>query len=102
PEREQLVARHMRKVAAIEDHLPACRLLKADHRPPERGLAAARFADQSQRLAWRDRKRDAIDRADRSGCAAEHPAADRVVPAQVVDGKHRAALFASHATLPTG
>ena len=52
---------------------PAGRLVEADDAAPERRLAAARLADEAERLAARDRQVDAVDGAqhvDRRACAA--------------------------------
>ena len=50
-----------RDVPAVEDDLPRRRLVQAEEGPPDRGLAAARLADQSERLAPPDREADVVD-----------------------------------------
>jgi hypothetical protein len=64
------------------------RFLQAEDRASHRGLPAARFADQRQRLARRDVEGDALDRAHRRGRAAEE-AAGLVVLHQVAHPEQR-------------
>ena len=51
-------------VLAVEEDPAPRRRVEADDRPPGRALAAARFADEAERLAALDLERDAIDRLD--------------------------------------
>ena len=53
-----------RDVLAIDDDRPAGRLQQLQQRAAGGGLAAAALADQAQRLARVDVKRDAVDRVD--------------------------------------
>jgi len=59
-------------VLALERDLSRRRLDQTQDAAAGRGLAAARFPDQAERLALLDRERDAIDRPDLGG-AAEQP-----------------------------
>jgi hypothetical protein len=56
---------------------------------PDRGLAAAGFANQRQRLAGEDREIDAVDGAHVAGHALQHTLADRKPGAQPADFKQR-------------
>ena len=58
---------------------PGRRLDEAQQQPPDRGLAAARLADQAQGLAATDLEADAVDRLDLADGALEDAAADREV-----------------------
>ena len=51
-------------VDAVEDDPAARRRVQADEQARDRALAAARFADQRQRLAALDREADVVDRMD--------------------------------------
>ena len=51
-------------VDAVEHDPAARRRVEADQQARHRALAAARFADQRQRLAARDREADVVDRVD--------------------------------------
>ncbi|MGY4426760.1 hypothetical protein ACVWY2_009209 [Bradyrhizobium sp. JR6.1] len=52
------------EVVAVEQHLAGDRLAQLQHGAAERGLAAAGFADQPQRLAARDLEADIGDGMD--------------------------------------
>ena len=54
------LAESVRQVGALEEDLAAGRLDQAQDRPAERRLAAARLADEPDRLAAADREVDAV------------------------------------------
>ena len=56
------VRRHGSNVTSGKMDGPSRRVEKAGDHPYQGGFAAARFTDQTNALAWRDGKRDAIDR----------------------------------------
>jgi hypothetical protein len=68
-----------RDLDAVEADGAAGGLDQPQHQARGRGLAAAGFADERQRLAARDREGDAIHRAHYAAGAAEQPALHRVV-----------------------
>ena len=76
-----------RDVAAVEDDLPRRRLRQLDQRPRQRRLAAARLADEAERLAGLDRQVDAVDGVDLSDGALEDPGADREVLDETLDAE---------------
>src|SRR5829696_199085 len=57
-----LIALGLVDVLAPEEHLATRRLVKPDQHPSRGRLAAARFADQAERLALIDLERDPVDR----------------------------------------
>jgi hypothetical protein len=77
PDRPHLGAREVRDVAALEDHAAAGRVEQAHHAARHRRLAAARLADDAERLALLDREADAVDRLHRRDLLLEDdPARD--------------------------
>ena len=52
----------LKEVAALEAHLARRRLVEPRHQQSDGGLARARFADNAERLAFRDAKRGALHR----------------------------------------
>ena len=71
--------RERREVAAVEDDLARGRLDQPEQRPPERRLAAARLADQAERLAAADLEVDAVDGLHVADRAPQEPLLDREV-----------------------
>src|SRR5207237_10039128 len=90
-----------RHVDVAEQDLAAGRPDDAQDRVAERGLAAAALADQPERLAGGDLERHAVDRLDRAVRAAEEPAADREMNAQVAHGEKRHGAVVPGAIVPT-
>ena len=92
----------MRDVGAVEDDLPRGRLVEPQERAADRRLAAARLADQPERLAALDRERDAVDRLHVPDVPVHHdPAPDREPDLEVLDLDERVAAVRAHAALPT-
>ena len=78
-------------LAAVAD-LACGRFLEADDRPGQRGLPAARFPDQAERLAPHDREVYAIDRAeDRRRTPGEPGSPERVVHVDASELEERVA-----------
>src|SRR6266404_2632757 len=90
----------MRDVAASEDDPPAGRVEEPHDAARERGLAAARFADDAQRLALVQRQGNAVDRLHgRDLLLEDDSAGDREVLLDVLDDEQ---FFAtSHYTVST-
>ena len=65
PQRAHLARGDVRDVAALEHDLPAGGLQQPGHEPAGRRLAAARLADQAQRLPRAYREVDPVHRPDR-------------------------------------
>src|SRR3954467_5339692 len=86
-------------VAPLEEDLPAGRLVQAQARAGDRGLAAAGLADEADRLAALDRQRDVVHGTDVADVAIQHePALDREPDLQVLDLDERpASVRAAHA-----
>src|SRR5215218_7076315 len=81
----------MRDVLAVEDHLALGRLVEAQNRAADRRLAAARLADQAERLAAADLERDAVDGLDVAHVTVEDdPALDREVELEALELDQRA------------
>src|SRR5439155_10489778 len=73
------------------DDPPGRRLVEAQDRPADRGLAAARLADETEGLAAADRQRDAVDCADGADVPIEDEAAlDRKALFDVLELDERA------------
>ena len=68
---------------------PAGRVVEPQDRPPGRRLAAARLADEPERLALGDVEADVVDRLDLADLAPEHALVDREVHLQPVDAEQR-------------
>ena len=85
PVRLQLRALERRDVPAVEVDRARRRLDEPQQQPPDRRLAAARFADEPQRLAARDLEADAVDRLDDGDRPLQDPAADREVLDEIAD-----------------
>jgi hypothetical protein len=98
PHRAQLVGAELGEVAALEEDLARRRRLELQDAAPRRRLAAARLADQPQRLAAADRERDAVHRAHEAAAAAEESAADLEVLHEIADFEEHVA----HVRPPTG
>ena len=89
--RPQLALGQVRDVLSVEDDPPFGRLVEADERASDRRLAAARLADETERLAALDRERDPVHGLDVADVAVEDEAAlDREVDLQPVDLDQRA------------
>ena len=71
PPLPQVLALERQEVLAVERDRARQRLRDAHDRPADRGLARARLADEPERLAARDGERDAVDRVDPAGPAAQ-------------------------------
>jgi hypothetical protein len=77
-------------VLAVEDDRSIGRVDELGHGPSGGRLAAARLADQSERLAPVHRERDAVDRVHGTDLALQDDATlDRKVLTQTVDGQQR-------------
>src|SRR5207248_5497033 len=84
--RAHLAPGQVRDVAAAEDDLAARRIEQPHDAARERRLAAAGFADDSQRLALVEREGDAVDRLhSRDLLLEDDPAGDREVLLHVLD-----------------
>ena len=78
----------------LEADLARRRVLQQQHRAAERRLAAARLADQPERLSLVDRERHAVDGANQPGASRRPPGTDPEVLVQVAHleqrgGRHR-------------
>ncbi len=65
------VGRHVRRVAAVDLDAPAIGQLEPGDQAQQRGLAAARRAEQREQLAMLDRQRHPIDRGHRAEFLAD-------------------------------
>jgi len=74
---------------AVEQQLALVGLDQADQQPRGRGLAAARLADDAERLALGDGEVHAVDRLHRREGAVEHAAAHREVLDQAAHREQR-------------
>src|SRR5206468_343481 len=72
----QLARRQRDEVPPLEPDAPRTRLDQPQDQARRRGLAAARLADEAQRLALREREADAVDRVDHAPATGEPRAAD--------------------------
>ena len=109
PQRAELALAQVGDVDAVEDDLARGRVVEAQQRAPDRGLAAPGLSDEPEGLAALDVDRDAVDRLHVADVAVEHdPAADREPDLQVLDvdeGIAHAAgpsLDRSHSSAGTG
>src|SRR5262249_47885574 len=82
-----LPATEPRDVPAVEDDPSGGRLEQLDDRAPERRLAAARFADEAERLPRLDVQVDAVDSMHLSDDALEQARANREVRLQPFDAE---------------
>src|SRR5262249_19801114 len=73
-------------VGAVDDHAARARLVQTQDGAADRRLAAARLADEAQRLAGGDVERDAVDGLDDALAAAEEAGPRGEVLGQVLDG----------------
>ena len=101
PQRPQVALAERREILPVEGDPPGRRLVQADDRPADRGLAAARFTDEPERLAALDRERDIVDRLDVADVPVEHdPALDREVDLEIGDLDERPrSVRRAHATV---
>src|SRR6185295_4996668 len=76
-------------VLALEPDLARRRLDQPQDAAPGGGLAAARFADEAERLAGGDVEAHVIDGVDAIDLAREDPAADREIFDEAVDAQQR-------------
>ncbi len=91
-QRPHLALAQVRDVGAVEADRAAGRLVQAQQRPADRRLAAARLADEPERLAALDRQRDAVDRVHVADVPVhDDPAPDREPDPEVVHLDERAA-----------
>jgi hypothetical protein len=88
PPRSQVPPRQGAHVGAVEVHPPAGRLHQPQQREPGRRLAAARLADQAERLPPCQGEADPVDRTHDPSVA---PATDREVDLEVLDLDQRLA-----------
>ena len=87
------------EVVAEPDHAPGARLDQAEHGAAEGRLAAARFADDAERLAGAQLEADAVDRLERQVAAPQQAAdRDREMDREVLDLEQRLA----HGSPPDG
>ena len=100
PQRAHLRLAEVGDVGAVEGDLPGGRLVEAEERAADGRLAAARLADEPERLAALDLERDAVDGLDVADVAVHHDAApDREPDLEVVDLDERRPVGA-HAAPP--
>ena len=85
----QLRLAEMRDVGAVDRDAAGGRLDQPQDRAADRGLAAAGFADQRERLAGADFQRHAVDRVDVAGRAAQQALLDREMLLEVLDLEHQ-------------
>ena len=85
----QLDLAEPRDVLAVERDAAGGRLDQPQHGAAHRRLAAARFADQAERLARRDREAHAVDREDVAGGAPKQSLLDGKVLLEVLHLQHR-------------
>src|SRR5262249_39932075 len=76
-------------VLAANPDSPGSRLEQFEDGPSSRRLAATALADEPQRLAAADVKRDAVDRIDLAGNAGKYAGMDREVLLQPLDLEER-------------
>src|SRR5262249_26447874 len=110
--RAQLVAAHRGDVAPLEPHAARGRLDQPQDAAAGGALAAARFADQAQRLAGREIEADAVDRVHAADLARQQATLDREVLDQLLDAQqwlagiqyraHAGISSSTHATLWPG
>src|SRR6185436_2481193 len=91
----QVFLRQVGDVLALEHDASMGRPLELQHAAPGGRLAAARFADQAERLALADGEIDAVDRAHRTSRLAERTAARRKMFRKPFDFENRLAHAAS-------
>src|SRR5262249_27125059 len=85
-EPEQLVARRMSNLFSFEKDFAFGGILQTHHSPAQGRLAATRFADEPQRLAFRDGKIDPVNGTHIADLGAEDTATNWVVFFQSLDG----------------
>ena len=90
--RAHLAVAERQQVLALEAHLAGRRLDQAQHQAADRRLAAARFADDGQRLAGAKMEVDAVDGADMARHQAEGAAPHREVLDEAGDLEQRRSL----------
>jgi hypothetical protein len=86
----------MRDVGAAEADRPGGRLVETQHHAADRGLAAAGFADQPERLARHHVQRNVVDRLHRRGLGRQEPGARRLhgeIFLQMIDHQQRFAVL---------
>ena len=85
-QRAEVALAQPRDVLPVEEDPAVGGLVQAQDRAPDGRLAAARLADEPERLPAADREADVVDRAYVAHVAVEHePALDREVELQVVE-----------------
>ncbi len=77
--------REARDVDAAEHDAARRRLDELEHQAADRGLAAARFADEPERLPAPDREADAVDRLHHAAAAPQQPADNREMLDEALD-----------------
>src|SRR5919108_577142 len=103
PDRAELCTRQLRDVAPVEDDPAAGRVEQAHHAAGHRRLAAARLADDAERLALADGEGDAVDSLHRADLLLEDdPARNREVLLQVLDDEELGAVCAGGRRLRVG
>ena len=85
PVRLQRGALDLGDVLAIEQDGARRRVDEAQEQPSDRGLAAARLADEAERFAATDLEADAVHGLDEADLPLEDPAVDREVLHEVLD-----------------
>ena len=83
-----LAALEARDVAAVEEDLARRGLRQLDQRARQGRLAAARLADEAERLSGLDGQVDAVDGVDLSDGALEDPGADREVLDEILHAEN--------------
>jgi hypothetical protein len=100
-QRPQVAAAGVRDVLAAERDAALGRLDQPHERARQRRLAAARLADEPERLALDELERDVVYRVDVAGRAVEQALADREVLLDVLGGQQRRVAVAAQAIAPS-
>ncbi len=103
PERLERRSPQRADLLAIKGDRPAGGIEEAQQEPADRRLAAARLADEAQRLAAPNREAHVVDRLHIAAPALEDSAGDREVLGQVLDLDQRpvVALRGPHRVVPS-
>ena len=91
PERLEVTSSERSDIGAVEHHPAARRLDQAQQRATDRRLAAARLADEAERLAATDREADVVDGLHVADLATQDPAHQREELVEVLDLDERIA-----------
>ena len=100
PQRPHLARGELRDVAPVEANRSGGGLEQLQHQARGRRLAAARLADDAQRLAAANAERHVLDGVDDAAAAREHARGCREVLREVLDLDDRIADGGAHAPSP--